>query len=567
MTIPARTVANLAVVFACSLLCLTAAAEDWPRFRGAAGAGVSSKAAPTAWSDSANLAWKTELPGPGASSPIIIGDKVFITCYSGYGKSQESPGDIENLKRHLVCVDMKTGKKVWQKDVKAVMPEDKYTGAGVPAHGYASHTPVSDGKNIYAFFGKSGVHAFDMTGKELWQADVGKESDPTRWGSSSSPVLYKDTVIVTASAESQSIVGIDRNSGKELWRQEAAGLDGMWGTPSLVKVDDDRTDLVMVVAKELWGLDPENGKMRWFADATEARHAYTSILHEGKRVYAFTGRGGGSIAVDAGGEGNVSETKTAWTGRDAASFATPVRHKGKIYLVAGGILTIVDAESGKRVDRMRLKGMKKTGGQFGTLEYASPIVVGDHLYYMSGRGQMYVFKLGEKTELVSVNQVTKDTEIFWGSPSASDGRIIMRSQKHLYCVADKGETVEKDEDSEEDAEAIDPNEEEAENPRGRGGRGGRGGGGGARTPEAIFKRFDTNEDGSISADELEGNANADRIKGMDKDGDDAVSMEEFTTGLAALQRNRGGGGRGRGGAAAPKRPERPQRPAMSKSDG
>ena len=143
----------------------------------------------------------------------------------------------------------------------------------------------------------------------------------------------------------------------------------------------------------------------------------------------------------------------------------------------------------------------------------------------------------------------------------------MRSQKHLYCVADKGETVEKDEDSEEDAEAIDPNEEEAENPRGRGGRGGRGGGGGARTPEAIFKRFDTNEDGSISADELEGNANADRIKGMDKDGDDAVSMEEFTTGLAALQRNGGGGGRGRGGAAAPKRPERPQRPAMSKSDG
>ena len=146
-------------------------------------------------------------------------------------------------------------------------------------------------------------------------------------------------------------------------------------------MDDDRTDLVMIVAKELWGLDPENGEMRWFADATQSQHAYTSVLHEGKRVFAFTGRGGGSVAVDIGGKGNISETNTAWTGRDAASFATPVRHDGKIYLVAGGILTVVDAESGKRVDRMRLKGMKKTGGRFGTLDYASPIVVGNHLYY------------------------------------------------------------------------------------------------------------------------------------------------------------------------------------------
>ena len=550
MTNSARIVANLAIVFACSFICLNANAEDWPRFRGAKGAGVSTKAAPTAWSDSANLAWKSELPGPGASSPIIIGDKIFITCYSGYGNSVEEPGDIEDLQRHLVCIDMKTGDKVWQKDVKAVMPEDKYTGAGVPAHGYASHTPVSDGKNIYAFFGKSGVFAYDMSGNELWQADVGKESDPTRWGSSSSPVLYKDTVIVTASAESQSIVGIDRNSGKELWRQEAKGLDGMWGTPSLVKVDDDRTDLVMIVAKELWGLDPENGEMRWFADATQSQHAYTSVLHEGKRVFAFTGRGGGSVAVDIGGKGNISETNTAWTGRDAASFATPVRHEGKIYLVAGGILTVVDAESGKRVDRMRLKGMKKTGGRFGTLDYASPIVVGNHLYYMNGSGQMYVFELGDKTKLVSVNEVTKDKEVFWGTPSASDGRIVLRSQKYLYCLADKGETVEKNEDSEADAESIAADEEEA-TPRRRQ----------RFNPDEFFKQADKNEDGSLSMEELEGNRLAERIKPMDKDDNKLISKEEFTTGIAALQR--GGGRRGRGGAEAPKRPDRPQRPAMA----
>ena len=250
-------------------------------------------------------------------------------------------------------------------------------------------------------------------------------------------------------------------------------------------------------------------------------------MHQGKRVYAFTA-GGGSVAIDADGTGDISETNTAWKGRDSARFATPVRHEGKIYLVASGILTVVDAESGKRVDRIRLKGMKKTGGRFGTLDYASPIVVGNHLYYMNGSGQMYVFELGDKTKLVSVNQVTKDKEIFWGSPSASDGRIVLRSQKYLYCLADKGETVEKDEDSDADAESIDPDEEAAP----RGGRGGRR----RFDPDEFFKQADKDEDGSLSMEELEGNRLAARIKPMDKDDNKLISKEEFTKGIAELQR-------------------------------
>ena len=294
-----------------SLSCLTVCAEDWPRFRGPAGMGVTADSTlPTQWSPNANLGWKTELPGPGASSPIIVGNKTFVTCYSGYGVDQANPGEMENLTRHLICADVETGKILWQKDIKAVLPEDPYTGVGVPAHGYASHTPVSDGKHVYAFLGKSGVYAYDMNGEEVWNADVGKESDPTKWGSSSSPIIYKNIVIVTASAESQAIVGLDKTTGKELWRQEAGGLDGMWGTPTLVKVDDNRTDIVMCVAKELWGLDPENGKLRWFADATGAQHAYSSIVANDNRVFAFTGRGGGSIALDVGSSGDISQTNT-----------------------------------------------------------------------------------------------------------------------------------------------------------------------------------------------------------------------------------------------------------------
>lgn len=543
--------------------CLNVNAQDWLRFRGPSGSGVAdgSDAVPVAWSPNANIAWKTEMPGPGASSPIIVDGKAFVTCYSGYGLTQENPGEIENLVRHLVCVDMETGKKLWQKDVKVTLPEDPYSGIGVTAHGYASHTPVSDGKNVYAFFGKSGVHAFDMDGNKLWDAEVGKESDPTKWGSSSSPIVYKNIVIVTASAESQSIIGFDKESGKELWRQEAKGLDGMWGTPTLIKVDDSRTDLVMCVAKELWGMDPTTGELRWYADATGARQAYTSVVPEGNRVYAFTGRGGGSIAVDAGGSGNVSETNTVWTGRDTTSFASPVRFESKIYVMSRGVVTAVDTKTGERVQQVRLTGAQQTGGRFGSLDYPSPVVAGNRLYYMNGSGQMFVFQLGDEMEQIAVNRVTLDKEIFWGSPAISGGDMVIRSSKHLYCVTDKGDKVNPDDNVVEEAETP---------PAAGGGRGGqRGGGqrgGGQRDPMAMFNGLDTDSDGQITEAELEGNRLADRLKTLDKDDDKKISKEEFRTGIASLFRRGGGnaggggGGRGNGYQRQDSRPDRPQRP-------
>ena len=552
---PNRLSLKLTFTFAVlTMICGESFAEDWLRFRGPAGSGVAtdSEKLPTAWSPNANLAWKTEMPGPGASSPIIVGNKAFVTCYSGYGLSQKEPGEIENLVRHLVCVDVKSGKKLWQKDIKAAQPEDKYTGVGVTAHGYSSHTPVSDGTHVYAFLGKSGVHAFDLDGKELWQTDVGKESDPTKWGSSSSPILYNDTVIVTASCESQSIVGLNKKTGEELWRQEAEGLDGMWGTPTLVKVDENRTDLVMCVAKEMWGLDPNNGTMRWFADATGAQHAYTSVITDKNRVYAFTGRGGGSIAIDAGGSGDISETNTVWTGRDNASFASPVRHNSKLYVVTRGILNVVDADSGENVKKVRLKGAKKMGGQFGTLDYPSPVVANDHMYYMNGSGQMYVFKLGDEPTQIAVNQVTNDKEVFWGTPAISNGHMVIRSAKYLYCVANKGEEVSADDIKNAQAE----DKEEEEQPQRRRGF----------DPGEMFDRMDADKDGNLVETEYADNPMAERMKTLDKDESGGISKEEFTTGIRSLFR-RGGGGRGgaggRGAAREDSRPDRPQRPKMA----
>lgn len=566
-------------MLALTLMTVTAVAEDWPRFRGPMGSGVanSGTAVPSTWSPKANLAWKVEMPGPGASSPIIVGNKAFVTCYSGYGLDQSNPGELENLVRHLVCVDMQTGKKLWQKDVKVVLPEDPYSGIGVTAHGYASHTPVSDGKNVYAFFGKSGVHAFDMDGNKLWSAEVGKESDPTRWGSSSSPIVFENLVIVTASAESQSIVGLDKSSGKEVWRQEAKGLDGMWGTPALVKIDDNRTDLVMCVSKELWGLNPKTGKMRWLADATGAQNAYSSIIQDGSRVFAVTGRGGGSVAVDAGGSGDISKTNTVWTGGVSGSFASPVRHESKIYAIARGIVTVMDTDTGEQLERLRLKGGEQTGGRFGSLDYPSPIVVGDRLFYMNGSGQMYVFALGDKMEQLAVNKVTNDKEIFWGTPAVSNDKLVIRSSENLYCVADKGQDVEPQ------AENESGGEPESE-PRASGGRpsgGSRPGGGQSFDPMSMFNGLDTDKDGNVTSAELAGNRMADRLKTLDKNSDDVISKEEFSTGISTLfsrggsgGSSRGGsrggaggssrGGAGYGGRAQDSRPERPQRPSMEK---
>jgi len=548
----------LKILISTMLVALTGSvsADDWARFRGPGGAGVVNQAdgIPSQWSPEANLAWKTPLPGPGVSSPIVVGGKVFVTCYSGYGLDQENPGEIDNLMRHLVCVDLQTGKALWQKDVKAALPEDPYSGVGVTAHGYASHTPVSDGQNVYAFFGKSGVFAFDFDGNPLWQADVGMESDPTKWGSSSSPVIHNDTVIVTASAESQSIIGFDKATGKELWRQEAEGLDGMWGTPSLVKVDEDRTDLVMCVAKELWGLDPDSGKLRWFASATGAEQAYSSVVTDQNKVFAFTGRGGGSIAVTAGGKGDISENNTLWSGGETASFGSPVRHESKLYVISRGVVTVVDAESGDKLDQIRLRGVERGGGRFGSLDYASPITVDDRMFYLNGSGQMFVFDLSDEAKQIAVNRVTAEKESFGGSPAVSDGRMLIRSERYLYCVTDQGQTV---------APSAQPDVAEvaeSEEPRG----------GGRFDPMSMFNDRDANKDGKLTKEEVEGGPMADRMMTLDKDSDGAISQDEFRTGIAGLFRSgRGGGGGGRsggggyGGRGEDKRPDRPQRPEMA----
>jgi len=451
-----------AILLAFTLLCITTTvtAADWTRFRGPNGSGVSEDTAPvpTTWSATENMKWKVALPGPGSSSPIIVGDRIFVTCWSGYGVDRGNPGDQKELRRHLICLDRNSGKTIWSKAVEPVLPEDNYGGM-FAEHGYASHTPVSDGERVYVYFGKSGALAFDMDGNQLWQTKVGTESDRRGWGSASSPILYKDTVIVTASAESQAVVALDKATGKEVWRQEAAGLGSTWGTPVMVKVDDERTDLVLGVPYEFWGFNPDDGKLRWYCEVMSTDSYCSSVVADDAVVYGIEGMGGGSIAVRAGGKGNVTESHVVWSGRDSNRIGTPVIYEGRIYFFSRGFANCIEAKTGKEVFKSRLerasggsqsrsggdqggagggqgrRGGGFGGGGFGGGDYASPVIANGKIYYTSRSGDMFVLRASDKFEQLATNRVTSESEDFSATPAVSDGQLFIRSSKHLYCVA------------------------------------------------------------------------------------------------------------------------------------
>jgi hypothetical protein len=451
------------------------AQADWPRFHGPDGTGVytGEKLPPTEWSPENNVLWKAELPGPGVSSPIVVGDRVFVTCWSGYGLDEDNPGDINDLKRHLVCLHRKSGYKIWDKTVDAVQPEDPYRRPGVTTHGYASHTPVSDGERVYVFFGKTGALAFDFDGNQLWHKELGKESDPMRWGSSSSPILYKNVLIVTASAESQALVGLDTKTGEELWRAEGAGLDNTWSTPVVAKIGDDQAELVVGVPGEMWGLDPVSGKFHWYAEVPIGDQSNSSVFTKDGIVYTVQGSrgGGGSVAVKPGGKGEVTDSAVVWTGRPFGRFGTPVLYEGRIYNVSARSALCLNAENGERIYEAEIPaadqpattnddadsnqeeerpGRFRRGGRgrFGGSDYTSPVVAGGKIYFVTGSGETLVIKTGEKFELLARNKVTEDRENFMASPAISDGAIFLRSDKHLYCIAEQpAEETEKESES------------------------------------------------------------------------------------------------------------------------
>jgi outer membrane protein assembly factor BamB len=403
----------------------SSSAADWPRFRGPDGSGISpEKGLPFTWSQKENVAWKTDLPGAGASSPVFIGDRIFITCYSGYGVPGQPGGDEANLRRHLLGLDRKTGKILWTKDIAAKLPELKLSRDG---DGYASSTPVVDSERVYCFFGKTGVFAFDHSGKELWKADVG--SGLSSWGSAASPILHGDLVIVNASMESQSVVGLDKKTGKERWR--AKGLNEAWNTPLVVRTKGGQDELVIAAARKIHGLDPDNGKTLWTCNTDITWYMVPSVVAHDGVVYCIGGRSGViGLAVKTGGKGDVTATHRLWTSRKGGNVSSPVYHDGHIYWMndASGTVYCAKAETGEVVYEERVP---RAGGV-----YASSLLADGRVYYVGREGRTYVVAAKPKFELLATNDLS-DRSNFDASPVAIDGRLFIRSSKALYCLEKK----------------------------------------------------------------------------------------------------------------------------------
>jgi len=413
------------------LLAMSASAalggEDWMRFRGPNGSATSVDAnVPVEWSDTKNMLWKTELPGPGTSSPIVVGGKVYLTCFSGYNETGRAEGQMAALKRSLLCFDRKSGKTLWRRDLKVVQPEQDRIRDG---HGYASSTPVSDGEGLWVFCGKSGVFAFGLDGSPRWQASVG--SKLSGWGSAASPILYKDLVIVNASVESESLIAMDKKTGKVAWRARA--IKEAWNTPLLVAVKGGADELVVAVPRKVIGLDPKTGKQLWTCDTDISWYMVPSAVAHDGIVYCIGGRSGkaGSLAVRAGGRGDVTKTHRLWRSDEYSNVSSPVYHEGRLYFAheQRAVAYCLDAKTGKVVYEKRLE---PRAGQV----YPSPVLAGGRLYYLTRRSGVFVVPVGPEFKIVAHNTLP-DRSTFNSSPAVSGSHILIRSDTYLYCLGKK----------------------------------------------------------------------------------------------------------------------------------
>lgn len=394
-----------------------AVAEDWPQFRGPGSQGISQdKGLPVTWNDNENIIWKTKLPGPGSSSPIILKDRVYVTAYSGYGMGVEKPGKLDDLMLHVVCLDAKDGKIIWDTEVKPAPGESK----NVRDHGYAAQTPATDGEAIYVFFGKTGVMKFDLDGKKLWQTEVG--SGIHAWGSGTSPVLYKDLVIVNACIESGSLIALDKKTGKEVWKQP--GMEMSWNTPQLVKLADGKEELVVSVKNRIKAFDPATGKPLWDCKGVQD-YVCPSIVSKDGVVFVIGGRSSQAFAVKAGGSGDVSGSNLVWEKKVGANVSSPVAY--------GDYLFWASDKNGKAYCLQLKDGKEMYCEKFPSQPYASNLIADDKQYIVTRRGGTIVLDAKPEYKVLAQNKLT-DKGQFNASPAIANGRIYLRSDTALYCV-------------------------------------------------------------------------------------------------------------------------------------
>ncbi|MEM7475926.1 MAG: PQQ-binding-like beta-propeller repeat protein [Planctomycetota bacterium] len=400
----------------------------WNRLRGPNGRGViEDDKIPLEWDDEKNIAWKVELPGIGSSSPVLSDDRVFVSACEF---DKQSNGELAWIKRYTLAYDRTDGTELWKHEIDGILPEDPFRGNGLPEHGYATNTATCDDAHVYFFLGKSGVYCFDLDCNEVWKKDVGRGSNPKGWGSCSSLILYDRLLIVNAAEESNAIIAFDKLSGDEVWRIDSPSLHYAFSTPALVEVEDS-FELVFVLVGEVWGLNPATGKLLWYAQTPMAGNVSPTVLIEKDLVYCFGGyRSVGSICVQAGGRGDVTDSHVKWTSKLTSYVSSPILFKNRIYWIdSKSIYYCQDASTGDLIARGRSQSL---GGPQPV--YASVLAINGKIVLQSRHEGVLVMEANEDMTLLHQNQ-TKDTSTANATPAADNGQLFLRSDDYLICVA------------------------------------------------------------------------------------------------------------------------------------
>jgi len=405
---------RVVILCLCLSLCQILTAADWPQFHGPGGTGKSDANLPDTWSDTENIVWKTELPGIGASSPVIIGRKIFLPA----GK-----GGADDLVRHVLCLDADTGKIIWDKTVESELPEQ---GKIREDHGYCSSTPVANSTHVFLFFGKSGVFCFDHAGKQIWNTKVGSQLNG--WGSAASPVLHKKLVLVNASIESQSLVALDQATGDKVWTAE--GVNDSWHAPVLAPRPDGTTEAITAMIEKVKSFDADTGKPLWNCKTKIGWYMCPEpVFHDGV-LYAVGGRSGnGGLAVRIGGSGDVTDSHVLWSLSKGSNVPSPILHDGHLYFAHEnlGVANCINAKTGEVVYAERLD---PNPGQI----YSSPVLAGGKIYYTGRGGQTVVVSAEPAFKILSTAKLENGRGVFNATPAIDGNRLLIRSNKFLYCI-------------------------------------------------------------------------------------------------------------------------------------
>lgn len=401
-----------------ALLALASAAlaQEWPGWRGPLGDGTSKEASfPLKWSATEGVRWKVPLAGKGHSSPVVWGDRIYLTtCIE------------DRNERRLVCLDRKDGRTLWDQLVVTVPMERKHN-----LNSFSSSTPVTDGRHVWLAFmeGKDfSIFCYDVDGKLKWKKRPGTFWSPH--GFCSSPVLFKDLVIFNGDQDAEAwIVALDQATGEEKWRADRPNRTRSYVPPVIFEAAG-RKQLVLSGSKCVASYDPETGKQHWIIDGPTEQFVASMVYAEG--VFFITGGFPQYhvLGIRPDGSGNVTETHILWRdkGQNVCSYVPSPVAWGPHFFIASdtGFVSCFEAKTGKRLWNEKMSRHVS----------ASPVAAGGHLYFVDDAGATHVLKAGPTYEVVAKNELGEEC---YASPALSRGRIYLRSMKHLYCIGEGAE--------------------------------------------------------------------------------------------------------------------------------